>query len=391
LGIYPFADHERVKRELAARGIEVIDLGRGDPDLAPPRHVIDALVQSAQDPSNHRYPPYEGLEELREAVAAWFGTRFGIELNPQDEVVVSIGAKEGLAHALWALLGIGDRVLVTDPGYPVPSNQATLIGAEPVCSTLRKETSFLPSVKDIRSDILRQVKVLCLNYPNNPTSAVAPLEFYQDVVGRARKYGFTVLNDAVYSEITFDEYRSPSILEVPGAKSCAVEFHSFSKTFNMAGWRIGFVVGSPSVLAALLKVKSVTDTSVFIPIQKAAIAALQGPQDCIRESCRVYAERRDLLVSALKDAGLRLEPPRGTFYLWAEVPPGWTSTAFSRYLLEQSGVLVSPGNAFGPGGEGYIRISLTAPTERVREAALRIGAATGGLPENPEHGGNSYP
>lgn len=377
LQTYPFAEHSKLKERLREEGVDLIDLGRGDPDLAPPAHVVEALVEAASDHRNHRYPPYEGMRAFREAASEWCNERFGIQLDPESEVITLVGAKEGVGHTIQALVDEGSNSLITTPGYPVPRAQTILAGGRVIPLPLDPENGFLPKLAKIPLSILKGARVISLNYPNNPTAGVAPLDFFGEVVSIARKHGIVVLNDAVYSEITFGGYRSPSLLQVPGAKSCCVEFHSLSKTFNMAGWRIGFAVGNREVLAALLKIKSVTDTSVFIPIQIAAIAALEGPQDCVQESCRIYEERRDVLYSALREAGLQVEIPRATFYLWARVPGGTTSAGFTRFLLEQAEVLVSDGSSFSEGGEGYIRVSLTAGTERIREAASRIRRVLG--------------
>lgn len=368
LQTYPFAEHSKLKERLKEEGVDLIDLGRGDPDLAPPAHVVEALIEAASDHRNHRYPLYEGMRVFREAASEWCNERFCIQLDPDSEVITLIGAKEGVANTIRALVDEGSNSLITTPAYPVPRAQTMLAGGRVIPLPLDPENGFLPKLSKVPPGVLKGARAISLNYPNNPTGGVATLDFFGEVVSIARKYGIVVLNDAVYSEITFGGYRSPSLLQVPGAKSCSVEFHSLSKTFNMAGWRIGFAIGNREVLAALLKIKSITDTSVFIPIQIAAIAALQGPQGCVQESCCIYEERRDVLYSALSEAGLRVEKPRATFYLWARVPSGTTSAVFTRSLLEQAGVLVSDGSSFGEGGEGYIRVSLTTGTERIREA-----------------------
>lgn len=368
---YLFAEINAKKSALLSRGQDVIDLGVGDPDLPTPEHIIEALKSHAGNPENHRYPSYEGMPAFRKAVSSWYRKRFGVELDPQGEVVALMGAKDGLAHAPWALFNPGDKVLCPDPAYPVYAAQSMFAGAEVVYFPLLAEGGFLPDIARLPTD----AKAIFLCYPNNPTAAVAGLDYYQKLVGWALEHGVLILNDGIYSEIAFDGFRPPSILQVEGAKKCCLEFHSLSKTYNMTGWRVGMAVGNREALAALLKVKTNSDSGVFQAVQYAAVAALEGPQDCVAENCRTYQERRDVLAAGLKRLGLEFDLPRASFYLWLKTPKGHDSMSFASLLLEKARVTVVPGIGFGRHGEGYVRLALTVERARLVEAVARLSRA----------------
>jgi LL-diaminopimelate aminotransferase len=370
---YLFAEIDRQKREVRARGVDLVDLGIGDPDLPTPPHIIEALARAAREPKNHRYPDYEGLLAFREAAAGWYRARFGVALEPQTEVLTLIGSKEGTAHAPLAFVNPGEVVLVPDPGYPVYAAGTWFAGGEPYFLPLRAERQFLPDLEAIPADVLRRARMLYLNYPNNPTAAGATLEFFGEVVRFADRHGLIVCHDAMYSELHFDGYQPPSFLQVDGAKEVGVEFHSCSKTYSMTGWRIGFVVGNPAVLSGLGRVKTNVDSGVFQAVQEAGIAALTGPQDAVERVRAVYQERRDVVVSGLRRLGLPVTPPKATFFVWAPVPDGSDSRKWASRLLQECGVVVTPGVGFGPSGEGYYRIALTVDKARIAEAVERLG------------------
>ncbi|HLE42816.1 MAG TPA: LL-diaminopimelate aminotransferase [Methylomirabilota bacterium] len=370
---YLFAEIDRQKKEARARGVDLIDLGIGDPDLPTPAHVIDALARAAREPKNHRYPDYEGLLAFRDAAAAWYRRRFGVTLDPATEVLTLIGSKEGTAHIPLAFVNPGDVVLVPDPGYPVYAAGTWFAGGEPYFLPLRAERGFLPDLDAVPADVLRRARMLFLNYPNNPTAAVATREFFAEVVAFARRHDVIVCHDAMYSELSFDGYEPPSFLQVPGAKEVGVEFHSCSKTYSMTGWRIGFVVGNREVLAGLGRVKTNVDSGVFQAVQEAGIAALTGPQDYVAQIRAIYQERRDLVVAGLRKLGLPVTPPRAAFFIWAPVPDGSDSRKWASRLLQDVGVVVTPGVGFGAAGEGYYRIALTVDRTRIAEAMDRLG------------------
>lgn len=365
---YLFAEINARKSALLARGCDVIDLGVGDPDLPTPAHIVEALKAQAGNPENHRYPSYEGMPAFRKAVSSWYRKRFGVELDPEGEVVALMGAKDGLAHAPWALLGPGDKVLCPDPAYPVYSVQSMFAGADVVEFPLLAENGFLPDFAKLSAG----AKAMFLCYPNNPTAAVAGLDFYQKLVDWALERGVLILNDGIYSEIAFEGFRPPSILQIDGAKKCCVEFHSLSKTYNMTGWRVGMAVGNREALAALLKVKTNSDSGVFQAVQYAAVAALEGPQDCVADNCRVYQERRDVLAAGLRKLGMEFNLPRASFYLWLKVPPKHDSMSFATLLLEKALVTVVPGIGFGQHGEGYVRLALTVDKTKLEQAVARM-------------------
>lgn len=371
---YLFAKIDGMKTEMLKKGADLIDLGIGDPDLPTPGHIIAALQQAAMDPGNHRYPSYSGMPEFREAVANWYGQRFGVRLNPATEVVALIGSKEGIAHIPLAFINPRDIVLVPDPGYPVYNTATLFAGGQPYCMPLLKKNNFLPEFAAIPPEIARQAKLMYLNYPNNPTAAVADRSFYEEAVAFALRHQIILCHDAAYTELCFDGYRPCSILEVPGARDVAIEFHSLSKTYNMTGWRIAFAVGNAEIVAALGQVKTNIDSGVSQAIQAAGITALSGDQTHLDTLRSMYQERRDLLTGGLKDAGLDVSVPKATFYLWITVPPGFTSESFTAHLLTRASIVTTPGNGFGTSGEGYIRMALTVDKSLIAEAVKRIKA-----------------
>jgi len=369
---YLFMEIDRLKAEVRAKGVDIIDLGVGDPDLPTPEHILKRLIEATQDPSNHRYPSYSGMNDFRKSVAAWYQRRFNVTLDPVEEVVTLIGSKEGIAHFPLAFINPGDYALMTSPGYPVYFSGTLFAGGRSYFLPLRKENHFLPDLSQIPGEVVRQAKVLFINYPNNPTGAVADRSFFEGVVAFAREHRIIIGHDAAYSEIAYDGYRPLSFLEVPGAKEVGLEFHSLSKTYNMTGWRIGFAVGNAQLIGGLSQVKSNIDSGAPQAIQWAGIEALEGPQSCLEEMRTVYRKRRDLMVRGLRQIGLAVDSPKASFYLWVEVPKGYTSAQTTRHLLQQAGIVTTPGNGFGEPGEGYFRISLTVPQERLEEAVDRL-------------------
>jgi LL-diaminopimelate aminotransferase len=375
---YLFVEISRKIAEKRAQGVRVISFAIGDPDIPTPPHIIEALREAALDPSNHRYPETEGLPELRRAIAAWYRRRFGVDLNPEEEVLPLIGSKEGIGHVALCLIDPGDVALVPDPAYPVYAMGTVIAGGQPYYLPLREENDFLPDLTQVPEEVARRAKVLWINYPNNPTGAVADLAFFREVVAFARRYDLVVCHDAPYTEVAFDGYRPPSFLEVPEAKEVGIEFHSFSKSYNMTGWRIGMAVGNARLIRALRDVKSNLDSGIPQAIQRMAIAALEGPQECIEEHNRIYQARRDRLVEALRRLGLRVRPSLASLYLWARVPEGETSVGFAERLLEEAAVVVTPGVGYGPSGEGYVRLSLTIPDDDLEEGLRRLEALVRG-------------
>ncbi len=373
---YVFAKLESRLRELTSQGRDIIRLDIGSPDLPPPDWITEAMYRSAQDPSHHGYGGYYGIPELRKAMATYYERRFGVRLDPNREVVPLIGSKEGIANVALAFVDPGDVVLVPDPGYPTYSTGTLLAGGVPYPVPLVAENRFLPDLDSIPPDVARSAKILWLGYPNNPTGAVAPLEFFERVVAFARRYDLLVCHDNPYCDITFDGYRAPSFLQVPGAMEVGLEFNSLSKTYNMAGWRVGMAVGNATAVEALARTKTNIDSGIFRPIQDAAVLALTGDQSWLEQRNAIYAERRDLILAALSEVGLRANKPVASLYVWAETPPGYTSADFASLLLEEAGISVTPGTAFGSKGEGYLRISLGMSTARVREAMDRLRKLT---------------
>jgi LL-diaminopimelate aminotransferase len=374
---YLFVELDRKKEEVMRRGVDVIDLGIGDPDLPTPQFVVERLKAAAERPQNHRYPSSAGMAEFRRAVAEWCGRRFDLTLDPDREVACLIGSKEGIAHFPIAFLNPGDVALVPTPGYPVYHIGTLFAGAKTHFMPLVEKNSFLPDLDSIAPEVLKEAKVLWLNYPNNPTAATAPDDFYRKVVAFAKEHGLIVCHDAAYSEMTYDGYRAPSFLETPGARDVGIEFHSLSKSFNMTGWRIGFAIGHPDLIAGLKKVKSNVDSGQFNAVQEAAIAALKSDQSFIDEMRKVYSGRRDTLVNGLRRMGINAPFPKATFYVWVPVPKGYTSQSFSGLLLEKAGIVCTPGNGFGAPGEGYVRMALTVGVERLKEVLSRLEKVLG--------------
>ena len=372
---YLFIEIDKAKRRLQAEGEDVIDLGVGDPDLPTPPHVIERLQRAAEDPANHRYSFTEGIAPLREAIARWYQRRFGVAVDPATEVLPLLGSKEGIAHLPLAVTNPGDAVLVPDPCYPPYRSGTILAGAEPVAMPLLEENGFFPDLGGISQKAARRAKLAFLNYPNNPTSATATLEQFQEAVDFAKAFGFAVAHDAAYSEIAFDGAKPPSFLQLPAGKAIGIEFHSLSKTYNMTGWRIGWACGNAAILAALSQLKTHIDSGIFQAVQWAGIEALEGDQSAREQAVATYQQRRDLLVDGLAAAGWSVPKPTAGFYMWARVPGQDSSMAFATRLLESARVVVTPGAGFGPSGEGYIRMSLTVPTDRLQEAIARLSKA----------------
>ncbi|MGZ8604617.1 MAG: LL-diaminopimelate aminotransferase [Actinomycetota bacterium] len=354
-----------------AEGVDVISLGVGDPDLPTPPHIVEAMREAVLDPATHQYPSYAGSLEFRTAVATWYRSRFGVELDPATEVMALVGSKEGIGHVAFAYVDDGDEALIPDPGYPVYGVSTRLAGGTPVSLPMPAERGFLPDLDAAR--VSERTRAMWLGFPSNPTAAVADLPVLGSAVAFAREHGLVLLHDAAYCEITFDGYVAPSILQVPGAKDVALEFGSASKTYNMTGWRIGWAVGSADAIRALGIVKTNLDSGQFTAVQRAAIAALEGPQDHLDELRATYQRRRDLIVGTLNELGWSLKPPLGSCYVWVPVPEGDTSASFADRLLDVAGVFVAPGSGYGAGGEGYVRFSLTVPDDRLAEAMDRLG------------------
>jgi LL-diaminopimelate aminotransferase len=369
---YLFAAIDKKKAEMRRKGMDLIDVGIGDPDIPTPQPIIDRLKNAAERPVNHRYPSYEGLFEFRKAVAGWYAKRFGLTFDPATEVLSLIGSKEGIAHVPLAFVDPGDVVLVPSPGYPVYRVATLFAGGVPHMMPLRKENGFLPDLSAIPEDVAARAKLMFLNYPNNPTAATAERGFYEDVVAFARKHGIIVCHDAAYSEVAYDGYRPLSFFEVEGSREVGIEFHSLSKTFNMTGWRIGYAVGHPEIVAGLGKVKTNVDSGVFQAIQEAGVEALTRFSTPMPEIIRIYEGRRNVMVQGLRSLGFTLDVPKASFYLWVEVPKGYTSAQFSTLLIEQAGIVATPGNGFGDAGEGYFRMALTVDESRLREAIERL-------------------
>ncbi|MHB1041897.1 MAG: LL-diaminopimelate aminotransferase [Eubacteriales bacterium] len=374
---YLFARIERLIAEKREAGVDVISLGIGDPDQPTPEHIVREMTKEAQNPANHQYPSSAGLLGYRRAVADWYKGRFGVELDPRTEVVSLIGSKEGIAHISWCYLDPGDTVLVPDPGYPVYAGGAILAGAVPYYYSLLPEKGFLPDLKAIPAEVAGRAKMMFVNYPNNPTGAVAGEDFYRQVVEFAREYKILVCHDAAYSDVAYDGYRPLSFLQTPGAREVGIEFHSVSKTYNMTGWRVGWAAGNPQVVESLGRLKSNIDSGVFQAIQYAAAAGLTGPQDIVESQNLVYRERRDVLVEGLNSLGWRLEKPKATFYVWAPVPAGHTSESFAELALDRAGVVITPGTGYGRNGAGYFRAALTIEKERIKEVIERLRKTIG--------------
>ena len=373
---YLFAQISKKVAAKKAQGIDVVSFGIGDPDLPTPPHIVDALCEAAREPANHRYPETEGLPEFRRAVADWYQRRFGVTLDADKEVMSLIGSKEGIGHIALCFIDPGDVALVPDPAYPVYAIGTMFAGGESYALPLTEDRGFLPDLDSVPADVASRAKVLWLNYPNNPTGAVADVDFFERAVSFAKKHDIAICHDGPYSEVAYDEYVPVSFLQANGAMDVGIEFHSLSKSYNMTGWRIGMAVGNQKIIDALMRVKSNLDSGAAQAIQKMAIAALEGPQGCIEDHNAIYQRRRDKVVAALRTLGLHVTPPKASLYVWARVPDGMTSAGFAERLLDEAAVIVTPGNGYGPHGEGYVRLSLTLPDDRVDEGLRRIA----GLP-----------
>jgi len=369
---YLFAELDRRKSALRAKGVDLIDLGVGDPDLPTPQRIVERMRSAVLDPRSHRYPSYEGLREFRVAVSLWYERRFGVLLDPEDEVLALIGSKEGIAHIPLAFINPGQYSLVPSPGYPVYHAGTIFAGGQSFFMPLKEGQGFLPDFGQIPAEVADAATLLFINYPNNPTAAVADKDFFSEAVEFARRHCLIVCHDAAYSEISFDGYTPPSFLEVDGAREVGIEFHSLSKTYNMTGWRLGFAVGNREILAGLGKAKTNIDSGVFQAVQWAGIEALTGDQSDVEGMRAVYQRRRDCMVRGLRAVGLAVTPPKATFYLWVKVPPTYSSVSFASRVLDEAGVVLTPGSGFGEAGEGYVRLALTVPEARLEEATQRL-------------------
>ncbi len=369
---YLFAEIDKAKRKAKAQGRDIVDLGIGDPDLPTPKHIIEALYKAALDPANHHYALDSGMPQFRQAISTWYRKRFNVELDPDTEILPLIGSKEGIAHFPLAFVNAGDYALIPDPCYPPYKNGAIFAGGVPYLVPLLPENDFLPDLGAIDKNAIAKAKMMYLNYPNNPTGAVADWKFYKKAIDFAHKNNILICSDAAYSEVCYDDYRPMSILQLDGAKDAAIEFHSLSKTYNMTGWRVGWACGNRKAVEGLAKVKSNIDSGIFQAIQIAGIAALKGPQSVVKKANRIYRERRDTLVEGLNSIGWKTSKPKATFYVWVKVLAGYDSASMIKALLEKADIIATPGNGFGKYGEGYIRMALTVPKDRIKVAIQRI-------------------
>ena len=369
---YLFVQISRKIAEKKAQGIEVISFGIGDPDIPTPDYVVDALGDASHDPPNHRYPESEGLPEFREGVADWYLRRFGVQLDPEKEVISLIGAKEGIGHVAFCFLDAGDVALVPDPGYPVYAMGTLFAGGESYMLPLTEQNDWLPDLDGIPDDIASKAKLLWLNYPNNPTGAVTDLDYFSKAIEFAKTYDIAVMHDACYTEVAYDGYRPPSFLQAKGAMDVGIEFHSLSKSYNMTGWRIGMAVGNAEMIEALLTIKSNLDSGVPQAVQHMAIEAMKRPLESVDDRNNVYQARRDRVVPVLKDMDMKVESPKAGLYIWAGVPEGYTSAEFAEKLLEDTDVLMIPGGNYGAAGEGYVRLSITLQDDLIDKALDRV-------------------
>ena len=372
---YLFAEIDRKVAEAKARGADIISFGVGDPDLPSPPHVIEAMQKAAADPATHRYPSYTGMPEFRESIAGWYDKRFGVMLDANDEVQPLVGSKEGIFHLPVAFIDPGDVALIPDPGYPVYETGTILAGGEAVLLPLTEDNDYKPDLGSIPVKTLSRARVLWINYPSNPTAACVDRSFFEEAVAFAKANDLLLAHDGAYTEITFDGYVAPSVLEVAGAMDCAIEFHSLSKTYNMTGWRVGWVAGAPVAIEAMKRLKTNVDSGIFDAVQRAGIAAIDGPQDYHLECVDRFRHRRDLLCDGLKSMGIVVEPPKGSIYVWVPVPEGHTSESFTTFLLEKCDIVCAPGTGYGPSGEGYVRFSLTLEDDRLEEGVERLRKA----------------
>ena len=372
---YLFAEIDRKKAIKVAQGIDVISLGIGDPDTPTPERIVDAMATAIRNPANHQYPSYVGAPRYRSACAGWMRNRFGVELDPDTEVLALIGSKEGIAHLFTAFVDPGDYTLVPGCGYPVYYTGGVMVGGLTHWMPMTEENGFLADFDNVPSHVLAKTKMMFISYPNNPTSAIATTEYFDKAIAFAREHDILLVHDNAYSEIGFDGYVAPSIMERPGAKDVAIELFSCSLAYSMTGWRVAFACGNATAIKALGTVKSNIDSGIFTAVQDAAIEAMLGPQDSIRELCALYQRRRDLVLEALRKIGMHAATPKATIYVWPKVPEGYTSASFAEKMLEEANVIVAAGTAYGPSGEGYVRISLTTPDDRLEEAVRRIEAS----------------
>jgi len=372
LAPYPFVEISRIIAEKRAAGADVVTFGIGDPDIPTPQPIIDRLLAASEVPANHRYPETDGLPELRRAIAYWYENRFGVKLDPDKEVLPLIGAKEGIGHAAFCFLDPGDLALIPDPAYPVYGVGTMFAGAESHVMPLYERNGWLPDFDAIPPDVARAAKVMWLNYPNNPTSAVATDGDFTSAIAYCRDNDIALLHDAAYSEVGYDGYQAGSFLQMAGSMDIGLEFHSLSKTYNMTGWRIGMAVGNADMIKALFQIKANLDSGIPQPVQEMAMEALTGPQDCVAENVATYKWRRDRVIQALTVMGLKVEVPRASLYVWAPVPEGYKSAEFAARLLEETDIVVTPGTSYGKYGEGYIRLSLTTPDEQVEKGCRRL-------------------
>mgnify|MGYP001254003782 FL=1 len=369
---YVFSEFQKKKKALESKGVDVIDLGIGAPDLPTPDFVVDRLIEEARKPNNHRYSNYSGILEYREAIADFYKRQYDVELDPETEVLALIGSKEGIANLIKAVVNENESVLVPNPGYPVYQSAIHMAGAKSTPYDLVPHQGFRPDFSSVAAEEYEAAKLMLVNYPSNPTAGTVELSTFMEAVTLAKQHQFIIAQDAAYSLVTFDGYEAPSLLQVPDVKDVAVEFGSLSKSFNMTGWRIGYVVGNPEVIRALSIVKNNMDTAQFIPIQKAGVEALQSDLQSVQTNNEIYKKRMDDMLDGLSALGIHVDRPRGTFFIWAPVPEGYTSAEFADELLMKAGVIVTPGTAFGTGGEGYFRVSLSVATERLQEAVKRM-------------------
>lgn len=369
---YLFSELNRKKKALQEKGVDVIDLGIGAPDLPTPDFIYDVLVKEAKQPANHRYSPYSGTPEFKEAVASFYKNYYGVDLDPNTEVLTLVGTKEGIVNLIQAVINPGDTVLIPDPGYPVYRMGVHLAGGNAVSLPLDKKNGYIPQYEALTKQEREAAKLLFLNYPSNPTAATVELSTFTKAVDFARNHNILLAHDAAYDLVTFDSYQSPSVLQVPNAKDIAIEFGTLSKSYNMTGWRIGYVVGNKEIIHALATLKSNIDTSQFLPIQKAAATALRSDHRTVKENSMIFKQRMEKLHSALAEMGMDAHKPRGTIFLWVGVPSGFTSAEFANKLLDELGIIVTPGTAFGPSGEGHFRISLSVSEERLDEVIKRM-------------------
>ncbi|MEG4862046.1 MULTISPECIES: aspartate aminotransferase [unclassified Microcoleus] len=372
---YVFARLDELKARAREQGLDLIDLGMGNPDGATPQPVVEAAVAAIQNPANHGYPPFEGTANFRRTITKWYSRRYNVELDPESEALPLLGSKEGLAHFAIAYINPGDLILVPSPAYPVLFRGPIIAGAKVHNIILKPENDWVIDLADIPDSVAEQAKILYFNYPSNPTGATAPREFYKDIVAFAHKHQILLVHDLCYAELAFDGYQPTSLLEIPGGKEIGVEFHTMSKTYNMAGWRVGFVVGNSKIIQGLRTLKTNLDYGIFSALQTAAETALQLPDSYLHEVQERYRTRRDFMVAGLAELGWNIPKPLAAMYLWVPCTPGMSSTDFALNVLQQTGVVVTPGNAFGPGGEGYVRISLIADCDRLGEALRRLKQA----------------